>query len=252
MTTAEQWLARGLRPLHVRDYIYRSVDGEPIVRKRRFQLMNVSDGKDSGQKTFSVQHRSIASIHLGAETWEPEIGPWSDGLLYHRPELDEAVRSGDDIYICEGEKDADSVAKAWEVVTTTHYQGAAGWRADQAQVFKGHRGFVWIVMDNDTVGVQIAWRTWTQLAKVGLGKDQFSFIAPDDTCDDIATHVSVGLGMRNMKAVPDHTVQSFIRTYGELPVRRPGSYYGYSAGDREFAEALREYGWEVRRADQER
>lgn len=210
--------------------------------------MNISDGKDSGQKTFSVQHRSIASLHLRADTWEPEIGPWGDGLLYHRPELDEAIRSSEDIAICEGEKDADSVTKAWGLVTTSHYQGAAGWRLDQALVFKGYRGLVSVIMDNDTVGVQIAWRTLVQLYKVGLGREQVHLIAPDDTCDDITSHIAAGLGPEKLKAVSDHRIKEFVRKYGELPARRPGEYYGYSVGDREFAQALREYGWGVRRA----
>lgn len=248
MTTGDQWLAQGLRPLHVKDYVYHSPDGVPVVRKRRFALMNISDGKDSGQKTFSVQHRSEVSIRLKAQTWENDIGPWGEELLYHRPELDRAILAGEDICICEGEGDADAVAQSWGRVSTTHYQGAAGWRANQAAVLKGHEGPVWIVMDNDTVGVQIAWRTLRQLVDVGLEKDQLQFLAPVGDFKDIREQLTAGV--LAPEAISYFKVKAFVARHGELPVWQSNNYYGYSAGDREFTQALRD-GWQVTRAPKE-
>lgn len=253
MTASSQWLAKGLRPLHVRDYVYESPDGIPIVRKRRFQLMNISDGKDSGQKTFSVQHRSEISVRLRAETWDNEIGPWGEELLYHRPQVETAILSGADIYITEGESDADAVATAWGVASTTHYQGAAGWRAAQAAVLKGFQGLVWIIADNDVIGFQIAWHTFRQLVDVGLHRDQFQFLRPPDGIKDVNEHIKTNGAGCALLAVDDYRVRSIIRKHGELPVWSSNDYYGYgaSAGDREFAEALKAYSWRPQRAAEE-
>lgn len=242
---ADGWARRGLRPLHIRDYTYRAPDGTAIVRKRRFALMKISDGSPDG-KTFSVQHRSEDSIRLKAENWEPEIGPWGNGLLYRRPELDRAIANGADIAICEGEKDADSVAEKWGVASTTHYQGSAGWRSDQADVLKGFLGRVFIIMDNDKIGVQIAWRTYEQLSSVGLLKGQYQFLAPAEDYDDVSDHIAGGALMWDMEAVPDHKVEAFINRHGRLARGRNYGYgYRKSAGEREIVQALVKDGWRV-------
>lgn len=247
---SDHWIKKGVRPLHVKDYIYHSPEGEPIVRKRRFALMNIADGQPAG-KTFSVQHRPLESLKLGSLFWEPEIGPWGNGLLYRRPELDEAVREEWPICICEGEKDADNVAGSWGLTATSHYQGGAGWRPDQAEVLKGFHGQVFILMDNDVIGAQLAWRTYELLCEVGLQKGQYQFLAPADGYDDVSDHIAAGLGMKDMVPVPDYRMELFIRKNGRLPRGRAG-YYGYDyqcrATEQKIAQELRENGWEIHRA----
>jgi AAA domain/CHC2 zinc finger len=68
--------------------------------------------------------------------------------LYRLVEFNE-LKSGDPVFILEGEKDVDT-ARAWELVATTNSGGARHWRADHAALFAGLD--VVIPIDNDKAG----------------------------------------------------------------------------------------------------
>jgi DNA polymerase len=114
-------------------YIYRLVNGEPYLRVVKKRASN-------GKKWFFQQHR--------------ENGAWVDGapkprIPYHLPELVGAP-SDAPIWICEGEKDAETVA-ALELVATTNPEGAGNWRPELSKWFTSRRT-VYVLEDNDEVG----------------------------------------------------------------------------------------------------
>lgn len=68
---------------------------------------------------------------------------------YRLPQLIEAVAGGEVVYIVEGEKDADTLARM-DIAATTSPQGAGKWRPEYAEHFKG--ATVIIVADKDGPG----------------------------------------------------------------------------------------------------
>ncbi len=71
-------------------------------------------------------------------------------VLYHLPEVAEAVRAGLPLFLVEGEKDADNL-RAVGLRATTHAGGAKAWRpADYVETLRGAR--VVVVPDDDEPG----------------------------------------------------------------------------------------------------
>lgn len=69
--------------------------------------------------------------------------------LYRLVEFNELASADEPAFITEGEKDADTL-RAWDLVATTNSGGAANWRPDHAERFRGLD--VVILMDNDDAG----------------------------------------------------------------------------------------------------
>lgn len=229
---ASRWLQQGYRPVQSAQYVYQDVNGHDVVRKTRFTLMRVEDGKDSGQKTFVVQHRTLQSVILKANNWEPGIGKegWEEGLLYGRPSLERGIVAGDDIYLCEGERDADTVAQKWGGCATTHYQGAAGMREDQAEVLARAKR-VFILADRDLTGYQIAWHHLNLLVRAGMPPSRIVVVLPGIRKDkaDVTDHVNAGLGPEKMVVAPQAKLRKQIEKHGPLP-RGEGRRWGYGYG----------------------
>jgi len=81
-------------------------------------------------------------------------------VLYRLPEVLKAVREGQTIYICEGEKDADNLAKLG-LTTTTNSGGAEKWQTEYSELLKG--ALVIILPDRDAPGERHAVRIATSL-----------------------------------------------------------------------------------------
>lgn len=227
------WLQKGFRPVQSAQYLYQDLNGLDVVRKVRFSLMRVEDGKDSGEKTFVVQHRTLQSCILKADRWEPGIGKegWEKGLLYGRPGLEEGIGAGADIYLCEGERDADTVAKAWGGCSTTHYQGAAGMRLDQAEVLARAKR-VFIISDRDVTGYQLAWHHLNLLVRCGMSPERIVVVLPKvrDDKADITDHVNAGFGPQDVVLASHTALKKQILKHGVLATgSRRGWGYGYGA-----------------------
>jgi hypothetical protein len=69
--------------------------------------------------------------------------------LYRLVELNELMSPDDPVFIAEGEKDTDTF-REWDFVATTNSGGAANWRPDHAERFRGLD--VVIPIDNDEAG----------------------------------------------------------------------------------------------------
>ena len=70
-------------------------------------------------------------------------------VLYRLPEVLAAVQEGRVVYLVEGEKDADNLAKLG-LVATTNAGGAGKWRREYTEALSGAR--VVLLGDNDTAG----------------------------------------------------------------------------------------------------
>jgi hypothetical protein len=70
-------------------------------------------------------------------------------VLYHLPQIIGAGRDTP-IYLCEGEKDADALVRAWNVVTTTAPMGAGKWRPSYTETLRDRDVILW--PDRDPAG----------------------------------------------------------------------------------------------------
>lgn len=118
-------------------YIYETEAGHAAYVQKKW-----GTGDD---KVFSIQHfAGFGNADNGGTGWEIGFGP-AGRLLYRLPQL---IASSKDeyVWIPEGEKDADTLAKLG-LVATTNPNGYEGWSDDFTEFFKGRR--VVIVEDND-------------------------------------------------------------------------------------------------------
>jgi len=116
------------------DYVYRDLDGQEVLRKRKWR-------KPDGSKVFQWQYM--------------EAGRWRSGankikMLYGLPSL----RSKPSVvYLTEGEKDADTVTEKFDLPCLSLPDGAKKtltWRESYNQFFSGKT--VYILSDNDEIG----------------------------------------------------------------------------------------------------
>lgn len=81
-------------------------------------------------------------------------------VIYRLPEITEALAEGKTIFIVEGEKDADNLAR-WNIPATCNAGGAGKWRDEFAGLFAG--ADIVVIPDNDRPGRQHAERVAASL-----------------------------------------------------------------------------------------
>jgi hypothetical protein len=121
------WRMRGRDLAFVCWYDYKDAGGAVIYRKLRFRHA------DGPGKTF-IQ---VTPAKDGSPRWE--FGRASNGVgeaLYNLPEVLAAARAGGEVWIVEGEKDADT-ARALGLAATTNADGAGHWRPELAGALRG-------------------------------------------------------------------------------------------------------------------
>jgi hypothetical protein len=125
-------------------YIYRDLDGEPVIRKVR----------KSGKQFYW-------------ESFRPQKNEWVKGkdfpLPYNLPHITKAIEAGEIVFVTEGEKAADRMIELDFAATTTG--GAKTWKDDVAHYFDGAK--VVILPDNDEPGQKYATAVADSLLKRG-------------------------------------------------------------------------------------
>lgn len=113
------------------------------------------------EKIFSIQHFvGYGNVQQGENVWQAGFGP-AGRLLYRLPALI-ASNKAEHVWICEGEKDADTLARLG-LTATTNPNGYEGWSDDFAKFFKDRK--VIVVEDNDDAG-----RYRTSVIRRSIGK----------------------------------------------------------------------------------
>jgi len=121
----------------VATYDYRDENGKLLFQKQRFV-------DQWGKKTF--RQRRPDPANNGKYLYTLDDTP---KVLYRLPEVIEARRTGDLIWLVEGEKDADNMVKLGFCATTPP-NGAGKWLDIHTEALQG--ATVWIISDNDSVG----------------------------------------------------------------------------------------------------
>ncbi len=158
-------------------YQYRDLSGRPLFEVVRHRSVK-------GQKSFFQRRyhkgRLVRSLKAGRyklsddgsyrplkqnEATDGSIElPAVEKVLYRLPEIQAAIRDGNWLVVCEGEKDADNSAKLG-LATTTNPGGAGKWQGSYSRTLRGAR--IAIVPDNDVPGRASAAKIEASLRKQG-------------------------------------------------------------------------------------
>ena len=150
----------------VATYDYRNEKGELLFQKQRFV-------DQWGKKTF--RQRRPDPANPGKYIFSLDDTP---KILYKLPEIIEAKKNSEIIWLVEGEKDADNISKLGFCATTPP-NGAGKWLDIHTRALEGAQ--VWIVADNDIVGRQHAQMVAKTLEKNGC--TVISWVPPNNFKD---------------------------------------------------------------------
>lgn len=126
----------------VDEYIYDDNDGNPY---HLIQRMDVGEDRHK----FPQSHWVRSRLPGEKSRWEPGE-PTGKKFPYNLPSIIKSDPS-EPIWICEGEKDADNVS-ALGLISTTNPGGAGKWTKDLNKWFRGRKGPIYVLEDNDTPG----------------------------------------------------------------------------------------------------
>jgi 5S rRNA maturation endonuclease (ribonuclease M5) len=166
----------GPRRRVVATYLYTDEHGETLFAKDRLE-----------PKSFRIRRPD------GRGGWTWGLAPETRRVLYRLPEVLAAPRSAC-VFIVEGEKDADCLARAGEIATC-NYEGASSsgqspkWRAEYSPALAGRD--VLIIADRDDDGRAHA----RYVASCLQGIASFVWIAEAAAGKDASDHLSAGLAV---------------------------------------------------------
>jgi 5S rRNA maturation endonuclease (ribonuclease M5) len=163
--------AIGKRPTAA--YTYHDAAGAPVLRVQRFE-----------PKDFRVQR-----FEDGQWLWGRGKAPY---LLYRLPRVLEAIKTGERVWLVEGEKDADALERAGAVATTTPGGAGKSWRPEYTEALRG--AYVTIVADRDDAG-----RKHARKAFAALQDDAAEVVLVEPAVNqphaDASDHLAAGFGL---------------------------------------------------------
>lgn len=154
-------------------YTYVDEDGKPLIRVLR-----------TSPKGFSQQRYEDGE-------WKPRLRD-ARRTLYHLPSVVKAAKAGLAVYVCEGEKDAESLAECG-VVATTNLGGAQNWRPEYNEFLRGAR--VVVAGDNDDAGRQ---RVERIVQSLSVSKIDCEVVFPHEGCKDVTDHHEAGFTLAEL------------------------------------------------------
>ncbi|MRH88500.1 hypothetical protein GFY24_13770 [Nocardia sp. SYP-A9097] len=150
--------------------------------------------------------KSFTQLRRTEKGWEP--GGFAH-LPFHLPEVLEAVRTGRDIFICEGEADVATATHAG-LTATCNAGGAQGWYPEHAEWLTGaHR--VWIIADRDAPGYRHAAKVAQSLTTL---VDELHIVQARDG-KDLTDHCNAGHHIPDLDPVP--LLNAHFRDPGTTP-----------------------------------
>lgn len=154
----------------VAEYSYQDLAGKELFQVVRFH-----------PKSFAQRHKN----GNGEYVWGLKgVTP----VLYHLPEIAQAIKNGERIEIVEGERDVDNLRKLG-YIATTNPMGAGKFRPEYADSLKGAKEVV-IIPDADTVGRKHAWDVANSLYNAQIPVKIATI--PDGSVKDISDWINIG------------------------------------------------------------
>lgn len=199
-------------------WVYERADGRPFFIHEKRRLKN-------GKKICPYKHwKNHQEKHRKPDG--------ADAILLYLPDVIDAVRNGETVVWCEGEKDADAVTLATGILATSHHQGAEVKASiEQAEWFRGHKGLILLAYDLDpddpetggNVGAADLIHRYNLLEAVGVPRTQIGVIHAA-TRKDMADHFEAGRTWDEVVPVRDLTD---LRLKAARTTRRATARGGY-------------------------
>lgn len=126
---------------------------------------------------------------------------------YHLPQLLEAVKNGEPVFIVEGEKDVETMERAGHVATTNPF-GSSSWLPEFAEYCAGS-SLVTIIADNDESGKK--WAIEVAQSLENIQQNYEMLVTPGPTGVDITDHFEQGLAVKDLQkleSIADVIVES--------------------------------------------
>jgi hypothetical protein len=151
-----------------------------------------------------------------------ETGAWSWSVKgvrqvpYRLPALIEAIANDRTVFIVEGEKDADNLAK-WNIPATSNAGGAGKWHAEFAELFRG--ADVVVIPHNDQAGRDHA--TMVCASLLGVGRQIRCLALPGlPEKGDVSSWIMDGGTVETFHALvaraPEWSANAFVSKFGAL------------------------------------
>ena len=142
-------------------YEYQLADGAVRLRKARLECRDENGNRID--KTFCVQ-----SLDPDGK-WYSDDGIYKN-LMYHLPEVKQAIEAGGTIFLVEGEKDVESMRLFGYTATCNLYGASRGkvgdkWKPDHTKQLEGAKRVI-VMPDNDRAGEMLAQHICKQLQPV--------------------------------------------------------------------------------------
>ncbi|GAB3212565.1 hypothetical protein [Nocardia tengchongensis] len=193
----------------------RAIDaaGLPLVKPKKDLGDQVSAWKQTAVYPYAREDGTVAGEVIREEAWfdkgrdkrfhqrawSPENG-WADTgfdpIPFQLPRVLDAIREGQVVYVCEGEKDVLEGERAG-LAATTNAGGASGWKPEHAAWLRGAHTVV-IVTDRDAPGYRRAERVMASL----VGLVQRVRIVQAATGKDLFDHLAAGHDIGELEPIP--------------------------------------------------
>jgi hypothetical protein len=160
--------------------VYEYADDNGVVQQRVHREEATVDGQRHKRFTQSYRGANGRTVKRKPADYTP--------LLYNLRNVREAVAAGGDVWLLEGEKDADS-AIAEGLVATTNAGGATAFPTELLEQFRGGR--VSVVVDNDAAGAKRAETVGAHLGELGIPARLF-LPAVTERKGDFTDHLDAG------------------------------------------------------------
>lgn len=163
-------------------YDYHDKEGNVLFQVVRFKPKSFAQRHPGGEKGWIWGLRGVKPI------------------IYHLPQVKEAIVTGETIFLPEGEKDVDNIISQLGVVATTAPMGAGKWRDDYAKMLVGAKEVV-VIADNDLPGRRHAWSIAASLLDIQVPTKLLEM--PSEDIKDISDWISCGLTADQLKEAID-------------------------------------------------
>jgi 5S rRNA maturation endonuclease (ribonuclease M5) len=186
----------------VATYDYHDAAGEMVYQVVRYQPKTFRQRRPDGHGGWIWNVKGVTPV------------------LYRLPEVLSAVAAGETVYVVEGEKDANNLARVGEVCATTSHGGAGKFGVDHASALAGAN--VVIVADRDEAGRKHAEQVASMLSLVGAtwtvmeaaeGKDATDHLQAGHTVSELVP-VDITAATETVEDEPDPKV-AHLRPAGE-------------------------------------
>lgn len=159
----------------VKVYKYEDEDGNLLYEKLRYQY-------EDGKKSFAHRRPNLdkpGDYHYNLNDTRK--------VLYRLPEVIKAIANNEEVWLVEGEKDADTMLEMFGIPATTMTNGANSWQADYTMTLAAAAA-VCIIADNDDPGKKHAITVRDEI--IAAGGSATVFVSKH--AKDISDHVAMG------------------------------------------------------------